>query len=363
MTDPVFTPADARFMRRALQLARLGRGQVAPNPMVGAVVVRDGGVVGEGYHARFGGPHAERAALDAAGERARGATVYVTLEPCAHHGKTPPCADALIAAGVARVVVATPDPNPTAEGGTRRLEAARIAVSTGLLGDQARELNAPFFHALASTRPWMTLKLALSLDGAIAPAGGATRWLTGPASRAAVHRMRAGSDAVAVGIGTALADDPTLTVRDAAPPRVAPARVVFDRGARLPPESVLARTARRVPTIVVAGPDAPAERVAALEAQGVQVRAAGSLGEALAALRAAHVRALLVEGGARIGAALLAERLVDRLVIFQAPVVLGAGALGAFAALGPAAAASLDALSLVGVERHGDDVMSTYALR
>ena len=358
-----FTPADARFMRRALALARRGWGQVAPNPMVGAVVVRDGAVVGEGHHGRFGGPHAEPVALASAGERARGATVYVTLEPCAHHGKTPPCADALIAAGVARVVVAAADPNPDAKGGARRLADAGIAVSTGLLADQARELNASFFHAFAANRPWVTLKLAASLDGAIAAPGGVPRWLTGPSSREAVHRMRANADAVAVGIGTALADDPALTVRDAPPPRIAPTRVVFDRGARLPVTSVLARTARDVPTVVIAAAEAAAERVGALAALGVEVRVAASLHGALGLLREAGVRALLVEGGARVAAALLAERLVDRLVIFQAPVVLGAGSLGAFSALDGAATAALAPLTLVGVERRGDDVMATYALR
>lgn len=349
-------------MRRALDLARLGWGQVAPNPLVGAVVVRDGAIVGEGYHARYGAAHAEPVALAAAGERARGATVYVTLEPCAHHGKTPPCADALVAAGVGRVVAATADPNPTAQGGAAKLRAAGIACDLGVLEREARELNAPFFHAFAADRPWVTLKLALSLDAAIADPGGRPRWLTGAESRAAVHRMRAGADATAVGIGTALADDPALTVRDAPAPRVAPLRVVLDRGARLPLASTLVRTARDVPTLVIA--DAPDEtRVAALQRAGVDVARAATLADALRVLRARGVRSLLVEAGAGLTASFLGERLADRMVIFHAPVVVGAGALTAFGGITPPAAAALPRATLVAVERLGDDVMSTYALR
>ena len=241
MTDAL---TDAGHMRRALELARRGWGQTAPNPMVGAVVVRDGAIVGEGWHARWGERHAEPAALAAAGERARGATVYVTLEPCTHRGKTPPCTDALIAAGVSRVVVAARDTNPLAAGGLARLQQAGIATTAGVEEADARELNAPFLFAQHADRPWVTLKLAVSLDGAIADAGRTRGWLTGPESRGEVHRLRAGSDAVAVGIGTALADDPALTVREAAAPRVPPLRVVFDRTGRLPPDGVLARSAR-----------------------------------------------------------------------------------------------------------------------
>src|SRR5688572_23259909 len=216
---------DVTHMRRALSLAHRGWGRTAPNPMVGAVVVRGDTVVGEGFHAEYGGPHAEVVALREAGERARGATVYVTLEPCAHHGKTPPCADALIAAGVARVVIAVNDPNPTARGGAARLRAAGIEVVAGVEREAACELNAPFFNALVSRRPWVTLKLALSREGAIAPASRATHWLTGPEARAELHRLRAGFDAIAVGLGTVIADDPALTARGVPAPRVPPARV------------------------------------------------------------------------------------------------------------------------------------------
>jgi diaminohydroxyphosphoribosylaminopyrimidine deaminase/5-amino-6-(5-phosphoribosylamino)uracil reductase len=321
-------------MRRALELARLGWGQTAPNPMVGAVVVRHGEIVGEGYHTRFGAAHAEIEALRAAGTRAEGATAYVTLEPCAHVGKTPPCTNALIAARVARVVIAARDPNPVAAGGAEQLRAAGIAITTGVVESEAHELNAPFFHSFTEKRPWITLKLAMSLDAALADAAGRSRWITSDESRRLVHEMRAGSDAIGVGIGTALADDPSLTVRDAPPPRVAPSRIVFDRGARLPVASVLARTARAAPTIVVAE-SPPAARVHALEALGVRVIDASSLRVALDALGDAGVRSLLVEGGARLAGALIGAGMVDRLVIFQGSAIFGAGALGAFAFVPP----------------------------
>src|SRR3954468_2645940 len=237
-------PDDGAFMRRALALAERGWGRTAPNPMVGAVVVRDGRVVGEGWHAEFGGPHAEVEALRAAGDRAKGATMYVTLEPCNHQGKTPPCTEALLAAGVRRVVVACEDPNPEARGGAHRLREAGVDVALGVEEDAARELNAPFFHALASDRPFVRLKLALSLDGALADHTRQPGWLTGEAARHEVHRLRADADAIAVGIGTVLADDPELTVRHVPAPRVAPTRVVFDTSARLPRTSRLATTAR-----------------------------------------------------------------------------------------------------------------------
>ena len=348
-------------MRRAIALAARGWGQTAPNPMVGAVVVRDGAVVGEGYHRRYGEAHAEAEALRAAGDAARGATAYVSLEPCNHFGKTPPCTRALIDAGVARVVAAVRDPNPAAKGGLETLREAGVRVDVGVEEAAARELNAPFFHGFAADRPWVTLKLALSLDGAITDATRRPRWLTGDASRREVHRLRAGSDAVAVGIGTAVADDPALTVRHGDPPRVPPRRVVFDRALRLPPESVLARTARETPTIVVAeaGTDA---RERALRAAGVEVLRAAGPADALRRLRAAGVRALLVEGGARLAGSLLEQSLVDRLVIFQAPVILGAGALGAFAYAPPVLPGELPRLPVLERRELGDDLMTVYAL-
>lgn len=347
-------------MRRALALARKGWGQTAPNPLVGAVVVRDGEVGGEGYHTRFGAAHAEVEALRAAGDRAAGSTVYVTLEPCAHVGKTPPCADALIAARVARVVVAARDPNPEAAGGVERLRAAGIEVATGVEEEAAREINAPFLHAFAERRPWVTLKLALSLDGALADATGHSRWITGDDSRREVHQMRAGSDAIGIGIGTALADDPTLTVRDAPAPRVPPMRVVFDRAARLPATSKLVRTAREIPTLVVA--DSPsASRVATLEALGVRVVQATSLRVALDALGDAGVRSLLVEGGARLAGAFIGTGMVDRLVIFQGSAIFGAGALGAFAFVPPTEVERAPGWRALERREIGADTMTVYA--
>jgi len=354
---------DAALMRRALRLARRGWGWTAPNPMVGAVVVRDGEIVGEGWHARYGGAHAEVAALADAGDAARGATVYVTLEPCNHHGKTPPCTEALIAAGVRRVVAAVADPSPVAGGGAARLRAHGIDVVVGVEERAARELNAPFFHALLSDRPWVTLKLALSIDGAIADHTRRPGWLTGPRARREVHRLRAGHDAVAVGIGTALADDPALTVRAAPAPRLPPLRVVFDRAARLTEDAAVVRTASDVPTALVVAPGAPRERLERLASHGVRIVPAAVLDEALRALRAEFaVRSLLVEGGAGLASALWSAGLLDRLITFQSPVVLGHGALAAFGEAPGARAESARRLPVVARRPLGDDLMTVYAV-
>jgi diaminohydroxyphosphoribosylaminopyrimidine deaminase/5-amino-6-(5-phosphoribosylamino)uracil reductase len=328
--------------------------------MVGAVVVRDGAIIGEGWHAVYGGPHAEVVALEAAGERARGSTVYVTLEPCAHAGKTPPCTDALIRAGVARVVCAVSDPNPIAAGGARLLEEAGIEVAFGLEEAEALELNAPFFHALTSARPFITLKLATSIDGAIADASGQSRWLTGERARRYVHRLRAGHDAIAVGAGTAIADDPSLTVRSGRHPRVPPTRIVFDRRARLPLESRLVRSAPDVPTLVVVA-DASSRDARALADAGVHVIESRELGESLGKLRSLDVRSILVEGGAELAGALLAEALVDRMIIFQAPVVLGAGARSAFAHVPAHSLPDASRWRVIARRMIGQDLMTVYA--
>jgi diaminohydroxyphosphoribosylaminopyrimidine deaminase / 5-amino-6-(5-phosphoribosylamino)uracil reductase len=381
------TPAEAlrdgAFMRRALQLARRGWGQTAPNPMVGAVVVRDGRIIAEGWHARFGEAHAEAMALAAAGDQARGADVYVTLEPCAHHGKTPPCADALVAAGVRRVVIACSDPNVVAGGGAARLLQAGIDVVVGVGEEEALELNAPFLFAHRRTeRPFVTLKLALSLDGAIAPADRRQTWLTGDSARRQVHRLRAEADAILVGLGTARADDPDLTVRHGRRPRVVPRRVVVDRRAELSPSSRLAVTARKVPVEVLtdalerstpaatppaataAAPEAVstadfAARIASLEALGVSVHQAPGLKEHLAGLRQRGVRHLFAEGGASVAGALLNADSVDRLIIFRAPVLLGAGALAAFGTVDPIAEGA-GRWHVVERRRFGDDLMTVY---
>jgi diaminohydroxyphosphoribosylaminopyrimidine deaminase / 5-amino-6-(5-phosphoribosylamino)uracil reductase len=350
--------ADHAWMRKALALAERGWGQTAPNPMVGAVVVRDGAAVGKGFHAKFGEAHAEVAALAAAGGRARGATMYVTLEPCNHHGKTPPCVDALIAAGVSRVVAAARDPGRESGGGAERLRAAGIEVEFGVEEKPARELNAPFFFAASgTTRPWVTLKLAVSIDGGIAGVPGSPRWLTGEAARKYVHRLRAQSDAIAVGIGTALADDPLLTVRQGRRPRVAPLRVVFDRSARLPLGSRLVKTARRVSALVMTE-HADAGAVGALEAKGVLTERAPDMLAKLELLHQRGVRSLLVEGGSVLAGALLAAKVVDRLIIFQAPVLLGAGALPAFSGM-----PSASRLAVVERREFGEDLMTVYAVK
>jgi diaminohydroxyphosphoribosylaminopyrimidine deaminase/5-amino-6-(5-phosphoribosylamino)uracil reductase len=357
-------PAAARdraYMRRALALARRGWGQTAPNPMVGAVVVAGDRVVGEGWHARFGEAHAETAALRDAGEAAGGATVYVTLEPCAHHGKTPPCADALVAAGVRRVVYAAADPTAQAGGGAARLTSAGIIVEGGLEDAAARELNAPFFHeATGSRRPFTTVKLAMTLDAAIADAHGRSKWITGPASRREVHRLRAGADAIAVGIETARADDPVLTVRGPRAPRRPPVRVVFDRRARLSPNSRLVRTAHETPTLVVVGTAAPEASVLLLRDAGVEIVAADDVTSAAMALRARDIRTLLVEGGGRLASAFISAALFDRLIIYQAPILLGAGAVPAFGGLDPRSLEEAHRLTVLSRRRFGDDHMTVY---
>lgn len=301
--------------------------------MVGAVVVRDGLVVGEGYHARFGEDHAEVAALRAAGERARGATLYVTLEPCIHQGKTPPCVDAVIRSGVDRVVIAVADPTALAGGGAQKLRGAGLKVTVGDGEAESRQLNAPFFHT-DPTRPWIQLKLAMSLDGALADGSGRSRWVSGPRARRAVQSVRANSDAIAVGVRTALMDEPSLTVRGRKRPRVEPLRVVFDSAARLPVDSALVKSARKTPLAVLASSKAQPARLEALRAAGVEIVAADSLDGWLAALSARGVRSLLVEGGARLAGSLLDHGVVDRMIIFQAPIVLGAGALNGFGYVG-----------------------------
>jgi diaminohydroxyphosphoribosylaminopyrimidine deaminase / 5-amino-6-(5-phosphoribosylamino)uracil reductase len=329
--------AERAAMARALDLARRGWGRVAPNPLVGSVVLREGVTVGEGYHAEFGGPHAEVEALRAAGDRARGATLVVNLEPCAHHGKTPPCVDAIIAAGVARVVAAIPDPDAAARGGAGVLRGHSVIVSFGLLAEDAAALNAPFLFAREQAeRPFVALKLATSIDGRIADAKGSSRWVSGEAAREHVHWLRAGFDAIAVGGTTALRDNPQLTVRGPVTPRRPPVRVVFDRRAMLNETVELIRTAREVPTWVVASPDAPAASVTTLERSGVRVSRPGSLAAGLRMLREAGIESLLCEGGGALGAKLLVDGLVDRLYWVQAPVWLGEGAVPAFPGL-PAA--------------------------
>jgi diaminohydroxyphosphoribosylaminopyrimidine deaminase/5-amino-6-(5-phosphoribosylamino)uracil reductase len=322
--------SDAAFMRRALDLAERGRGRTSPNPLVGAVVVREGRVVGEGAHLVAGGAHAEIEALTAAGAAARGATLYVTLEPCNHHGRTPPCAPVVQAAGIARVVAALTDPNPAvAGGGAARLRAAGVAVEVGLLAGEAERQNQAWLTAMRERRPHVTLKAAATLDGRIADVHGTSQWITGEAARAHAHRLRAQADAIVVGITTALRDDPALTVRLGTPWPREPYRVVLDTHARLGADATVIHAATPARALVAVGEGAPAARVAALRAAGASVLACptrdGRLDPAalLAQLFEREVRAVLVEGGGETHAAFLDAGLVDRVALFLAPLLLG----------------------------------------
>ncbi len=332
------TAEDRAHLMRTLELAEGGRGRVSPNPLVGAVVVRDREVIGEGHHAELGGVHAEVAALADCRRRGHepdGATMYVSLEPCAHHGRQPPCTDAILAAGIARVVIAADDPSEKASGrgpGILRDEGVEVAFSDGAEAAAARLANQPFRKHARTGRPLVTLKSALSLDGFTATQAGDSKWISGTASRALVHAWRAESDAVAVGIGTALADDPLLTARDVpAPPPRQPTRVVFDTAARLPLDSRLIGSLAEAPVrVIVAAGGADPARVAALREAGAGVlEVAGDrparVAAALDQLGRDGITSILLEGGAGLGGAFLDADELDELRLFYAPVLLGAG--------------------------------------
>ena len=318
---------EERHMLRALELAELGRGTASPNPMVGALVVEGGEVLGEGYHRRAGEPHAEVGAVEKAGERARGATIYVTLEPCAHPGRTPPCAELLVRAGLARVVIAMRDPNPLVAGkGAKELSDAGIEVVEGLYGDIAAIQNEAYTKWITTGRPFVTLKMAMSIDGKAATRTGDSRWVSSDASRLDVHRMRAESDAVMVGVGTVLADDPELTAREVAAVRQ-PVRVVADGLAATPPDSRLADTSV-ARTIVAVSKDSTVEDRNALEEKGIEIVEAGNgpivdLDALLTALGQREVTSVLAEGGPSLAASLWEAGLVDKLVFYVAPKVVG----------------------------------------
>ena len=362
---------DLRWMRVALALARRGLGTAWPNPAVGCVIVDRGRVVGRGWTQPGGRPHSETEALGRAGEAARGATAYVSLEPCCHWGRTPPCTDALIAAGIRRVSVALEDPDPRVAGaGVRRLRAAGLDVETGLCKAEAAEINAGFLCRLRNGRPLVTLKLATSLDGRIATGRGESQWISGPPARARAHALRAAHDAIMVGTGTALADDPQLTCRLPGLAHRSPVRVVVDRHLRIPPTMRLISDARGVPTWVLTLPSADPGRRKALLSAGATVididpgpDGNGSLAAALAALGERGITRLLVEGGGRLAAAFARAGLVDRLVWVHAPVLIGGDGIPAIAEFGLEVLAEAPSFARLSTETVGDDVLTVFRVR
>ena len=362
--------AERARLERAIELAERGARTAAPNPAVGCVLVAGDRVVGEGWHERPGTAHAEAMALAEAGPDARGATAYVTLEPCSHHGRTPPCADALVAAGVVRVVVAAGDPTAKVDGrGVARLRGSGVAVEVlppdDPLAIRARRQTAGFRTHGVLGRPHVVYKAAATLDGRTATRTGDSRWISSPASRALVHEWRARAGAVLVGSGTALADDPELTARDVEPAvERQPLRVVWDRRARLEPGARLLQTADLGPVLVLVGPDVPADRRIALEATGAETAAVATLEEGLRALGARDVTSVLCEGGATLAGALLAGGLVDRVALFVAPLLLGdAEAPPVLAGLAPAAMAGAVRAGALEAVPSGPDVLLDAWLR
>ncbi len=359
----LFSPQDCAHMARALQLAERGRFTAHPNPVVGCVVARAGDIVGEGWHVRTGEAHAEVNALREAGDRAHGATAYVTLEPCAHTGRTPPCADALLAAGVARAVVAMPDPNSLVAGkGIERLRSAGVDVETGLMASAASAQNPGFISRMSRGRPWVRLKMASSLDGATAMASGESQWITGQAARRDVQRQRARCGAIMTGIGTVLADDPSLNVRDAGrdAPVEQPLRVVLDSMLRMP----LAAAMLSLPgqTLVCCSGTGPQVRQ---RIPGAEVRAFSGpegkvdIGGVLRELASREINEVLVEAGAQLSGSLLSEGLVDEVVIYQAPVLMGGETVGMAETPSWTSLSDRRTLKITDVRRVGDDTRIT----
>lgn len=355
--------ADDRWMLRALRLA--ARGYTPPNPMVGCVLVRDGIVVGEGFHAYAGAPHAEVRALEAAGEKARGATAYVSLEPCAHFGRTPPCTQALIAAGVRRVVAAVIDPNPQVAGrGIAELERAGVEVRVGVQEEAARRLNEAFFFFHRTGRPFVTLKVAMTLDGKIATHTGDSRWISGEQARRYVHRLRARSGAVLCGSGTVLRDDPLLTARLKGIPRQ-PLRIVLDSRLRTPPTARLVQTAHEAPVLLVTAPEVDKAKADVFENLGVEIVRLPigpdghvALDALMEELGRRSIVSVLVEGGGETHAAFLASRHVQKLLWFVAPKLVGGrGAPSPVEGEGVPAMSEAVTLSPLRVRRFGTDIL------
>ncbi len=355
---------DHRFMARAIRLARRGLYTTDPNPRVGCVLVKDGEVVGEGFHHKAGEPHAERNALAMAGARTKGAAAYVTLEPCCHHGRTPPCSEALIEAGVSRVVAAMQDPNPKVSGeGKRQLELAGIQVDIGLLQEEAHALNPGFIKRQLKGIPYVRCKLAMSLDGRTAMASGESKWITGPEARKDVHRLRARSSAVITGIETVLADDPSMNVRlDSAVEVRQPLRVVLDPSLRMPPEAKMLHPGE---IIVVCCPDADANKQVKLEQSGAEVvRLDGCEGKVdleslLRHLAEREINEVLVESGAVLAGAFMSAGLVDELVVYIAPHLMGAGARGLLELPGMERMQDRVDLDIVDIRQFGKDMRIT----
>ncbi len=353
---------DIDYMRLALSLAEKGLGWTSPNPMVGAVIVKDGRIIGQGYHRRCGDLHAERDALANCGESPAGATMYVTLEPCCHHGRQPPCTEAILSAGIARVVVGSDDPNPLVAGkGLEQLRVSGVTVETGLLRKECDALNRVFFHYIRTGRPYVTMKYAMTLDGKIATRTGASRWITGEAAREQVHRDRHRNAAILVGIGTVLADDPLLTCRIAGGKN--PLRIVCDSTLRTPPDSQLVRTAREVPTILAAAEGAAA-RCEPYEAAGCRVWILPEqdghvdLTALMERLGAEQIDSVLLEGGGSLNWAALEAGLVHRVQAYIAPKIFGgAAAKSPVRGLGVELPAQCAQLQNVTVTQLGADIL------
>jgi diaminohydroxyphosphoribosylaminopyrimidine deaminase / 5-amino-6-(5-phosphoribosylamino)uracil reductase len=355
---------DEKYLRMACRLARKAAGRTSPNPQVGAVLVRQGKIVGTGYHKFAGGVHAEIAALNRAGARARGATLYITLEPCSHHGRTPPCTGALIRAGIKEVVCGTRDPNPLVSGrGFRQLRRAGIGVRAGVLEKECRALIEAFAKYIARGVPFVTLKLAATLDGRIAAANGDARWISGKSSRRTVHRLRNEVDAIVVGLGTVEADDPLLTCRIVGGRN--PWRIVLDSGLRIRSSAKILRLPDPHKTVIATGARAAPARARALEARGVQVwrlplqNKQVSWRALLKELARCGIVSVMIEGGARTAASALKEGVVDKILFFYAPKILGADALAMVEPLGITAVTKAVAVKDLSVIRSGDDLMVT----
>jgi diaminohydroxyphosphoribosylaminopyrimidine deaminase/5-amino-6-(5-phosphoribosylamino)uracil reductase len=370
---PTLTDTDRLHLARAVELAERGRGHVSPNPLVGAVIVRDGEVLAEGWHTGFGKRHAEREALAAAGDAdLSGATLYVSLEPCAHHGKTPPCTEAIIEAGIRRVVVASDDPSEKASGrglGILRDEGIEIELGDGEVAAHARYINQSFRKHARTGRPWVLFKSAMSLDGKVATQAGDSKWISGEDSRLVSHHWRAECDAVAVGIGTALTDDPQLTARYEGVPRQ-PRRIVFDSEARLPVESQLVHDAPEVPLTIIASRAAPRSAIDALEARGAEVIIATGQNEQARVRSALHhlgdigVTSILLEGGPRLAGAFLDAGEIDEIRLFIAPIVLGGRtARDPIEGEGVELIAEAARALRVSSDRIGDDILITSRMR